>query len=204
MGRKGPPPGTGGRPVELPGPLGILARAVGGTGRLAAELGVSSRTLQRWARKKGGLQTRFRAMLERVAAHHHLPPAVRRQLAAFQPERRSQRRRKPSSTHTAQRSQRALSLRDLPPIVLGRLPRPVVRTGGNRLRLPGALGALARAAGGTIHLARLLDVHTTTIQDWAKIRPHKHVCLLLARLGAEYGLSDHQQRELARGRFRRR
>jgi hypothetical protein len=192
MGRRGPAPGTGGRPIELPGALGVLARAVGGTGKLAQELGTTPRTLQRWARKRA-LEKRFRSMLERVAADHHLPATVLRELADFQPEPRKAPRRKPPRTRTRRSSS-----------VLDTRPQPVVPRGGNPIRLPGALGALARAVGGTIHLARLLEVYTTTIQDWARVRPHKHICLLLARLGAEYGLSEHQQRELARGRFRRR
>ncbi len=81
---------------------------------------------------------------------------------------------------------------------------PVVLSRAHDVRLPGALGALARAVGGTARLAELLEVHTTTIQDWAKIRPRKPVRLLLARLAAEYSLSKAHQLELASGRFRRR
>ncbi len=91
MGRKGPAPGTGGRPVELPGALGTLARAAGGTGPLAKELGISSRTLQRWGQKR--LPKRYRMLLERIASDHGLPATVCRQLADFNPERRATRSR---------------------------------------------------------------------------------------------------------------
>jgi hypothetical protein len=83
MGRKGPAPGTGGRPVELPGALGILARAAGGTGPLAEKVGVSPRTLQRWGKKRP--PKRIRMLLELVAEDYRLPRAIRRQLADFDP-----------------------------------------------------------------------------------------------------------------------
>jgi 8-oxo-dGTP pyrophosphatase MutT (NUDIX family) len=38
-----------GRPITIPGPLGALAKKVGGIGLLAEELGVSTRTVRRWA-----------------------------------------------------------------------------------------------------------------------------------------------------------
>lgn len=38
-----------GRPITLPGPIGALAKKVGGVGALAEELGVTPRTVRRWA-----------------------------------------------------------------------------------------------------------------------------------------------------------
>jgi uncharacterized protein Yka (UPF0111/DUF47 family) len=38
-----------GRPIALPGPLGDLARKLGGVDRLAEEVGVCPRTIRRWA-----------------------------------------------------------------------------------------------------------------------------------------------------------
>jgi hypothetical protein len=38
-----------GRPIALPGPLGDLAHKLGGVGPLAEEVGVSARTVRRWA-----------------------------------------------------------------------------------------------------------------------------------------------------------
>ncbi|WP_306590621.1 NUDIX domain-containing protein [Geothrix sp. 21YS21S-4] len=38
-----------GRPITLPGPIGALAKKVGGVGALADELGISPRTVRRWA-----------------------------------------------------------------------------------------------------------------------------------------------------------
>lgn len=38
-----------GRPIALPGPLGDLAHRVGGVASLAEEVGVSTRTIRRWA-----------------------------------------------------------------------------------------------------------------------------------------------------------
>jgi hypothetical protein len=38
-----------GRPITLPGPLGDLARKVGGVGVLARQIGVDPRTVRAWA-----------------------------------------------------------------------------------------------------------------------------------------------------------
>lgn len=38
-----------GRPIALPGPLGELAHKLGGVAPLAEEVGVSVRTVRRWA-----------------------------------------------------------------------------------------------------------------------------------------------------------
>lgn len=42
-------PGKTGRPITLPGPIGGLAKALGGVGTLAEEVGVTPRTIRRWA-----------------------------------------------------------------------------------------------------------------------------------------------------------
>jgi hypothetical protein len=70
-----------GRPLELPGALGELARAAGGTGPLADLLGISPRTLQRWGKTPPAKRSRM--LLERVAADLNLPARVRKQLASF-------------------------------------------------------------------------------------------------------------------------
>jgi hypothetical protein len=85
----------------------------------------------------------------------------------------------------------------LPNATFKPIPRdraPTTRT----IRLPGALGDLARAAGGTKELAALIGVIPRTIQFWGR-RSYpipKHVCMLFARLAAEYGLPESAQREL--------
>jgi hypothetical protein len=79
MGKRNPPPF--GRPLELPGALGTLARAVGGTGKLSECVGVTTRTLQRWA--KTVPPKRARMLLERLAREHRLPRTVQHELANF-------------------------------------------------------------------------------------------------------------------------
>ncbi len=43
-------PAKMGRPITLPGPIGELAKALGGVGKLGEEVGVTPRTIRRWAK----------------------------------------------------------------------------------------------------------------------------------------------------------
>jgi DNA-binding transcriptional regulator YdaS (Cro superfamily) len=169
MRKRNAPSSIMGRPVELPGPVGELARAVGGTAALSALLGVSARTLQRWA--KAAPPRTARILLERIAAEH--------KLSLFTAHgRRAERGRRTPKRH----AKRADSKR----------PKR-----GGTVRLPRALGDLARAVGGTGHLAELLGVNRTTVQRWAKGVVVPLVRGALSRLAAEYGLSKRAQIELA-------
>jgi DNA-binding transcriptional regulator YdaS (Cro superfamily) len=160
------PSSVQGRPVELRGELGELARAVGGTATLGALLGVSPRSLQRWARTLP--PERARLLIERIASEYNVP------LASARGQKLGRSRRAAGT-----RLKRA-----------ARRPAPPVR-------LPSALGDLARAAGGTIRLAELLGVHKRTVQQWARCVPPASARRLLSRLAAEYGLPRETQRELA-------
>jgi DNA-binding transcriptional regulator YdaS (Cro superfamily) len=66
-----------------------------------------------------------------------------------------------------------------------------------RVRLPTALGDLARATGGTARLAKLLGVVPATVRDWSSHGAPSMTRGLLARLAAEYGLSEAVQVELS-------
>jgi 8-oxo-dGTP pyrophosphatase MutT (NUDIX family) len=65
--------GKMGRPITIPGPIGTLAQKVGGVGPLAQELGVSVRTIRRWATEsvisKMGLK-----MLNHLYKRHAIDP----------------------------------------------------------------------------------------------------------------------------------
>jgi DNA-binding transcriptional regulator YdaS (Cro superfamily) len=159
------PSSVRGRPVELRGELGELARAVGGTATLGALLGVSPRSLQRWARTLP--PERARLLIERIASEYNVPLASARG--------------------------QELGLRRAP----GTRPKRTTKRPAPPVRLPSALGDLARAAGGTIRLAELLGVHRRTVQQWARCVPPASARRLLSRLAAEYGLPRETQRELA-------
>jgi hypothetical protein len=69
---------------------------------------------------------------------------------------------------------------------------------GRPIELEGSLGELARAAGGTARLGELVGVEARTIQRWGNGGTVPRTTrLLLARLGAEYGLSVVHQKALA-------
>jgi hypothetical protein len=59
--------------------LGDLARAAGGTSRLAALLDVRPSSIQRWARTRPSKSVRL--LLARLAAEYGLPVAAQRELA---------------------------------------------------------------------------------------------------------------------------
>lgn len=75
-----PPPPRMGRPIELPGVLGELARIVGGTKALAELLGVQPRTIQRWGAGRVVPES-ARRLLARVAAEHNLPVSAQKALS---------------------------------------------------------------------------------------------------------------------------
>lgn len=60
-----------GRPITLPGPIGVLAKKVGGVGFLAEELGVTARTVRRWA-TGGTIPTLPLKMLGRLLEKHQV------------------------------------------------------------------------------------------------------------------------------------
>jgi DNA-binding transcriptional regulator YdaS (Cro superfamily) len=159
-----------GRPVELPGPLGVLARAVGGTAALGALVGVSARSLQRWAKTEPPRPARL--LLERLAAEH--------KLSLFRP-----------------RGRRATARAARAPKGRPNGGEPKRLNTGPPLRLPGALGELVRAVGSTREFAELLGVSKSMVLTWAKVVPPGWALRLLPRLAAEYGLSKRAQTELA-------
>jgi ADP-ribose pyrophosphatase YjhB (NUDIX family) len=65
--------GKVGRPISLPGPIGELAKKVGGVGHLAEELGVAPRTIRRWA--TGGVIPKLPLkMLNQLFKRHAIAP----------------------------------------------------------------------------------------------------------------------------------
>lgn len=56
-----------GRPINLCGPLGSLAQKLGGVDKLANEMGVSSRSLQYWAKGERRMSGLALKLFERLA-----------------------------------------------------------------------------------------------------------------------------------------
>lgn len=66
--------GKMGHPITLPGPIGELAKKIGGVGILANEVGVSTRTLSRWA--KVGITSKMgMKLLVQLCNCHQVNPA---------------------------------------------------------------------------------------------------------------------------------
>jgi len=80
---------TTGRPVELPGAWGELARAVGGVSALAQSCGVTPRAVQLWAARARTPGPLVRAHVSRLARRHGVadPWAEARTTPAATPQR---------------------------------------------------------------------------------------------------------------------
>ncbi len=63
-----------GRPVSLPGPLGDLARAVGGVAALGALLAVSPRTIRQWAHGERALRGPALLAVVALCKKHKITP----------------------------------------------------------------------------------------------------------------------------------
>ena len=63
------------RKITIPGPLGLLASRIG-VGKLAAEIGVSRRTISRWALGQTCPIQPVRLYVQDLLAAHGLPGAI--------------------------------------------------------------------------------------------------------------------------------
>jgi hypothetical protein len=75
-----------GRPIELPGPLGDLARAVGGRAKLAELIGVSARTITRYGDGSRQPTRPVRILLAGFALQHKIAPPFETSEAFVRPD----------------------------------------------------------------------------------------------------------------------
>ena len=69
-----PPSNANGRPIELPGPLGDLARKVGGVKDLAMLWRVSPRTIYDWAHQRRNPEGPAQLLIEGACQRHGIAP----------------------------------------------------------------------------------------------------------------------------------
>ena len=144
-----------GRPIVAPGPIGDLARALGGMQVLADTLGCHRRSLLKAAREDRWLEGESGIRLLALCSQKQIPTPA---LPAVPP--RELRRRVRSMK--GQASNPAANLDH------SRVPHPTGARPGRPISIPGPIGQVARALGGIQVLARLLGYSVRALQVAAK------------------------------------
>ena len=86
--KKDEAPGVNGRPLELPGPLGDLARAMGGRAVLSEKLEKDAKTIWRWAQDGRVGNVSVRRELEKMFHDHGVTEGVEAFLSGSRPKPR--------------------------------------------------------------------------------------------------------------------
>ncbi len=139
------PPPRRGRPISAPGPIGALARVLGGMQALATALGCSRRALLKAAKEGRGMEGKAGARLLWYFKHYEIdpppiPPVSRREAARIELRTKVY----------------IMSTKDFPPPIPTDID-PTRPKRGRPISTPGPIGQVARALGGMHKLARLLS-----------------------------------------------